>query len=302
VKRQLAVAGLFCALLAALARPADVSAHAALVASDPGANSFLKNPPVDVVLTFSEPIAPGSSSVRVLDATGANVPVPVVTFSGNGYTMRGTLPSLGPGIYNVLWWNVSSIDGHALQGSFPFTVLNKDGTVPSLVNSVGAFGSSADPAPLADGVAVRMLSLLGLVIAAGGALIVLLWGDGAAGIRPGLGRTVVAGAAVLLAATVLQLVVIEREYTGVGLFDLLVQTRVGGYWLMRLSAAVLAGVAVAFMADAPRRSAAGVLVALGEYMWAYAATSHAAAGAGSAVSLQRSISRMAWRRSCGLAL
>jgi|GEM_PF-1448826 len=283
MKWPCALVGFTCALLLLLVWPAEASAHAALVASDPGANTFLKNPPAEVALTFSEPIAPGSSSVRLLDATGATVALRGVSFANNGYTIRSALPPLAPGIYNVLWTNVSSIDGHGLQGSFPFTVLNRDGTVPSVANTVGTFGSSTDPAPLADGIAVRVLSLLGLATAAGGALIVLLWGTGASAIRRALGWTVVTGAAVMLAATVLQLVVIKREYTGLGLVELLTQTRIGGYWLMRLSAAALAGGVVLFMPEAPRRAATAVLVALGEYVWAYAATSHAAAGVGSAL-------------------
>src|SRR5512139_2044663 len=83
--------------------------HAALRSSDPAANAFLQRPPGQVTLTFTEPLDARSSSISLLDAAGR--PVALEATSVAGATMTVTVPQLKPGIYNVLWANVSRIDG-----------------------------------------------------------------------------------------------------------------------------------------------------------------------------------------------
>jgi copper transport protein len=291
-----ALAGFGLALI--LSRPGEASAHAALVRSDPVANTYLQSAPAQVALTFTEPLASGGSGIRLLDATGAPVALEAVTFTNDSYTMRVSLPKLAPGIYNVLWSNVSRIDGHGLQGSYPFTVLNADGSVPDVANQVGQIGGNADGAPRADGVAVRSLALLGLLLAAGGAALVLLWPAAPAGVRRGMTASVVVGAGVLLVSTLLQLALLEHDYRGLGLRDLVFYTRVGGFWLVRLGTALLIGMAAAFFPDAPRKAAWGVVVSLGFYVLGYAATSHAAAGSGSnwatSIDLVHGVAALLW--------
>ena len=41
------------------------------------------------------------------------------------------MKTLDPGLYFVKWSNVSTVDGHNLSGSYPFIVLNPDGTFPA---------------------------------------------------------------------------------------------------------------------------------------------------------------------------
>ena len=271
------------AVVGALAlRPGTALGHAALLRAEPSPNAFLQRPPAQVSLSFAEPIDEKNSGIRMLDARGAEFALPKVQFSRGSLGMTVELPKLGPGIYNVLWANVSSVDGHALRGSYPFTVLKPDGTLPDSTNVVAGLSSDADPPPLADGVAARALSLLGLAIVAAGALLVLLWGNAGRGARRGLERTVYFGAAVLLAATLLNLATIRDAYSSTALMDLVLRTPSGGYWLTRLGVVLLIGVAGTFLAEAPRRTSAAVLGVSGIYVWAYTATSHAAAGSGSA--------------------
>lgn len=284
MKRRLAVLAFLAFALAVLAPPRPASAHAALVASEPMGNAFLRVPPGEISLTFSEPIAPGSSTVRLLDATGATLRVSPPSFPSDGHTMRATLPALGPGIYNVLWSNVSRVDGHSLSGAYPFTVLNPDGSAPQGVNLVSGFGDG-DRAPLADGVAVRALGFLGLLMAAGGAAVLLLWGEGAHRARRGLQVCVAAGAGLAAAATLLHLAIIDREYSGQGIIELATGTRVGLYWLLRLAAAIAVLAAAALLARAPRLAAWVVLAGIAAHVWGFAATSHAAAGAGRGIAM-----------------
>lgn len=265
--------------LLAISQPGPIEAHAALRSSDPGANAFLQRAPARVTLTFTEPIDSRSSTIQLLDAQGSVVETGPPTVSG--VTMSVELPQIGPGIYNVLWGNVSRIDGHAIKGSFPFTVLNPDGSVPDITNTVTGFTTTNDQAPRADGIAIRALSLLGLAMVAAGAVIALLWKEAAPGVRRGLVLTVYAGAAVLAATTLLNLFAIRDAYSGVPLSELMFETQSGGYWLTRMGLVLLIAVVNTFAAGAPRQSAAALMGAVAIYLWAYTATSHAAAVPGS---------------------
>lgn len=263
----------------ALGRVQTALGHAALLSSDPAANSFLQQPPGQISLSFAEPIESRSSSISLLDAGAQPVTIPAPTIGGASMTVA--LPQLKPGIYNVVWANVSRVDGHAIRGSFPFTVLNPDGSMPDQTNAVGGLSNDSDPPPLADGVAVRALSLLGLAMVVAGAVVLLLFDSPAGSFRRGLVLTVYAGTAVLLAATALNFATIHDAYDTIPIRDLVFNTPAGGYWLTRIGLVMLIAVANTFAYEAPRRTTGALLGCVGIYLWAYTATSHAAASAGS---------------------
>ncbi|MEO9255936.1 MAG: copper resistance CopC family protein, partial [Tepidiformaceae bacterium] len=240
-------------------QPGTALGHASLVSSDPAANSFLQKAPTQISLTFAENIDSANSSVRLLDAQGAEITIPKPVISPDSLSMTVALPKLGPGIFNVLWSNVSRTDGHALSGSFPFTVLNPDGSVPTGTNQFGGINTNPDPAPLADGVAVRAVSLVALTIVLGAALLVLLWEGAGVAARRGLERTIYFGAVVLAAATMLNLVTIHNAYSSTSLNELIFHTPIGGYWLTRMGVVLLIAVAATFLTEAPKRTAAAVI-------------------------------------------
>ncbi len=264
-----------------IVRANDVGAHAVLVSAEPAENAFLQRPPGEITLTFSEPLAPDNSTVRVLDAAGREVQILDLEFSRNGLTMRAFLPELEPGIYNVLWSNVSVIDGHGLRGAYPFTVLMPDGSVPDQVNAVGGLSTEADPAPDAEGVAVRALALLGLLLAAGPPVLILLGAVSSESVRRALTGTVVLGVAVLAIATLLNLQLIRETYSGRSFIDLLLDTRAGNYWIARMGAVLFIGAVASFFTERPQLASAGALVGTVVYLWGFTATSHAAASTGS---------------------
>lgn len=300
MKRALLGVLLFVGAVASLLWPGSALGHAALVRSEPTSNAFLQKAPPSISLLFSEAIDERASGIRLLDARGLELKAPgPVEVSGNGLTLTLKLSTLPPGIYNVLYKNVSRIDGHALQGSYPFTVLKADGSLPDSVNQVRGISSDPDPAPLADGIAVRALSLLGLAIVAAGALLILLWGSDGAALRRPLALAVYAGTGILAVATLLNLATIRDAYGGsISFNNLVLHTPSGGYWLTRIGVVMLLAVAGTFVRDAPRRTAVGIVAGIAVYMWAYTATSHAAAGAGSgwgrAFDFAHAISALFW--------
>lgn len=281
-------------------QPGVAFGHAALVRSDPEANSFLQRPPTEVLITFSEPIDSRLSVLRVLDATGqpiSAVTVGHLTFSSDGLSIQRAFSPLAPGIYNVLWNNVSSTDGHALSGSFPFTVLEPDGSLPGQVNTVKGLSTSNDPAPLADGVMVRWLSLLGMLIVAAGGVLILIWPEAGRLVR-GFNRMMLLGAGILFAAGLLNFFVLRDVYSVLSTSEVLFHTRSGGYLVARLGAAVFVGIAAFLLEDDRKGSGTAGLIGIAVFGLAFSATSHGAAGTGSvwgtAFDLVHGLSAVAW--------
>lgn len=262
-----------------VARPGHASAHAALRASEPAANAFLRQAPKEVILDFTEPIDGRASALRLLDGRGNEVAAGAPVISGA--RMRAAVPELLPGVYNVVWTNVSLVDGHALSGSFPFTVLNPDGSAPDASNVVGLVSSDADRPGRADGTAVRFLALLGLILAAGASVLALLWPEMPGGIRNHVGQAALLGGAASLVGAGLSLALLLDTYQALAPGAAMLETRVGRYWLARLVlVAAMLGAAAAFR-RAPRAAPLVVLGTAGGQLWTFTATSHAAAVSGS---------------------
>ena len=161
-------------LLAALLwlSPGSASAHALLVQSDPPINARLLDAPTFVRGTFSESLDNRLSSLQVLDGAGENVDSGETTFGPEPAVMRTDIPEqLPPGFYTVIWETLSSVDGHVIKGSFPFTVLNEDGSDPpgQPFAAAGFSGGS----PRFDNVIGKWLSIVGAVLIVGSAAFVL---------------------------------------------------------------------------------------------------------------------------------
>src|SRR6266508_5023753 len=114
-------------------RPVPAQAHALLVWSDPPQGARLRNPPARVTAAFSEPLEPGISTLRVLDGEGGRVDAGGTEYDArDAARMSVAVPDgLGAGFYSVTWETLSRVDGHIWFGSFEFTVLNPDGTLPT---------------------------------------------------------------------------------------------------------------------------------------------------------------------------
>lgn len=257
-------------------RPSAAQAHAALESSVPAANQLLRSAPGEVLLNFNEPLDTGTTELALVDAAGRVITVGPYSYSNDNRTVAVSLPALSPGSYTVFWANVSKVDGHRITGSFPFTILNQDGSLPGgafIGGSSGGSEPSAEPAPAL----VRFLALLGLTGAGAGAMLLLLASSSASRAA----RIVIgAAAAVLLAATLLELLGLRQTYSGTSTWDFILSTRTGGFWLARLGVSLLAAVMVTYILDAPRRTATVLGLAILLYLAMFTATSHAAASPG----------------------
>jgi copper resistance protein C len=120
VKRRaflLTAAGALCAL----ATPA--SAHALLESANPRVGSTIAAMPNEVRLRFSEGVTPALSHVELLDAQGHQVALAALcNLANDRRTLCAALQArIAPGVYRVRW-RVVSLDSHATQGDFTFTL------------------------------------------------------------------------------------------------------------------------------------------------------------------------------------
>jgi hypothetical protein len=107
--------------------PSVAVAHAALVRAEPGARETVRVAPARVQLWFSERLEPAYSGVSVwreetrVDRGDARVG------SDDPRRLSVSLPALDRGRYLVRY-RVLSIDGHVVEGAYPFTVTEQAAT------------------------------------------------------------------------------------------------------------------------------------------------------------------------------
>lgn len=198
-------AALLLVLLAALlsagvATAPPASAHASLVATDPGEGARLSAVPDRVSLQFSEGVSLGAGYLRVLDAGGGRVDTGDAEVDG-GTVSVGLRDGLGEAGYLVTY-RVISADSHPISGAFSFAV--GDG---SLVDAaVAGSGGDTDPGVAVALPAARWIGFAGLALALGvPAMAALCWPGGWGSVL--LRRLAAAGLAAVAAGAVLTFLV-----------------------------------------------------------------------------------------------
>ncbi|MEV4975757.1 copper resistance protein CopC [Streptomyces scopuliridis] len=225
------------------------SAHAALTGSTPEDGAVVATAPKDISLTFSEQVAMGDNSIRVLDPSSKRADTGKIRDLSSGSTVAYGIDlhaGLPDGTYTVAWQAVSA-DSHPISGAFTFSIgapSKTTATVPAEEAGGGVVGVLYDIA--------RYVSYAGFILLVGGAAFVLgCWPRGAS-VRP-LQRLVVQGWLTLTAAT-LVLLLLRSPYTGSGelsdAFDLgglrdVLATKTGAALVSRL---LLLGAAALFVA------------------------------------------------------
>lgn len=219
IRRPVAAAALLAALLSLvfgllLAGAGPASAHAALTGSDPQDGAVVDTAPKEVTLSFSEAIAVGDDSIRVLDPSGkrADTEAEPKDLSEGGTVRYGVAlhSGLPDGTYTVAWQAVSA-DSHPISGAFTFSIGAPSETtvaVPTQEAGGGPVGVVYDIA--------RYAAYAGFVLLVGGSAFVLIcWQRGAAALP--MQRLVVRGWLTLTAAT-LAMLLLRHPYTSSGKF------------------------------------------------------------------------------------
>lgn len=156
--------------------PGTVFAHAQYLHSNPPTNSSFPsgNPPTQVQVWFSEGIEPKFSSLGVYDKSGTRVDTNQLRFfQADDTTMAVSLPpNLPDGAYTVSYQNVSREDGHAVKGSFSFVV--GAGALPATAESILDGVSSNDMDANPWGVPLRWLNYIAMSAVVGSLVFLLL--------------------------------------------------------------------------------------------------------------------------------
>ncbi len=101
---------------------APVAAHTELESSNPPDGDTVVEPVSQISLTFTRPVEPVSDGFVAFDEEGLErTPATVESTDGQTWLMRYEAP-LPTGIIEV-YWRVTAADGHILEGTFAFTVL-----------------------------------------------------------------------------------------------------------------------------------------------------------------------------------
>ncbi|MDP2659764.1 MAG: copper resistance protein CopC, partial [Dehalococcoidia bacterium] len=167
---RLAAGLLLLAVLSAagLVAPAPASAHASLVRSDPAPRSVLADPPQRVTLWFAEPVEPKFSEIRVLDSAGNRIDNGDMAVSpADPKSISVSLGPQGQGTYTVAWRNLSALDGHALRGSFTYSMGTESSPGQPIEGPAPSFPSPPEPV-------LKWISLLGALALVGGSSFYLL--------------------------------------------------------------------------------------------------------------------------------
>ncbi len=165
-----------------LAGPLSASAHDALTASSPAADSTVETLPAELTLTFSAKLidGEGATEVVVTDADGDSVTDGPATVNGAIVT-QPLVSEAEAGEYRVIWKVVSS-DGHPTSGEFSFSVTEATGVAAAVEPTTSpteealptAPSTTAPPttdapdsaAPAADTTGIWILAILGALIVA----------------------------------------------------------------------------------------------------------------------------------------
>jgi methionine-rich copper-binding protein CopC len=124
-----------------------VLGHAELDTATPADKSTVQGSPTEIVMTFTEPVKPANSSIKLVDASGTIVVQGSTVDATDAKTMRLAIPTvLAPATYTVRWTTASALDGDVARGTTTFTVAAAASVAPSAVPSV----VTSQPAPSAS--------------------------------------------------------------------------------------------------------------------------------------------------------
>lgn len=238
--------------LALLTTPAPAAAHPSLLQSAPAAGVVADQPPRSIVLSFTEPVEPEGSAVRLVGPRGRRLPVGTPTARGPSVLVAPMDGALATGVYEVRWVALGP-DGHTVSGRFRFGVPGRGGAPPpdaDRLDAPGLPGAQVRPRDPPVEVIARWLGIVAAGVLLAGAL--LRWRLGPASLEPRWHRLRAAALAGAIAAAAYA--VVSAAGTGAGgSGQALLGEPSGQLALVRLT--VLAAVAFVLVRRLPRADA-----------------------------------------------
>src|SRR5512132_2611651 len=147
------------------------AAHAKLRSASPAPGAQLDRSPSEITLSFSEAVEAGLSSITLRRQDGSwFVTLRPRSAMGNRRSCVAALEPLRPGTYNVEWKVVSG-DGHAMTGTYSFTVHGSEPQVPAAAPQPAAPAPPVVPAMRASRreMVARWLFIMGIAALVGAA-------------------------------------------------------------------------------------------------------------------------------------
>jgi copper transport protein len=253
----------------------ESAAHAKLQTARPAADAQLNEPPSEIKLSFTEPIEVRLSTIAVRDRSSERAQtVHASAVAGDRRSVAAPLTPLQPGVY-VVDWRVVSADGHAMTGSYTFTIRGRQPQAPAATppaDIAPAPASPPRPGASRTEIAARWLFLAGAAVLLGTA-------TASAATIGGEGDLAVATVGWAIAALGIVLLGEAQRRTALTTAGELLGTSIGHALLGR--AAALAGAAVALIAARTPSRRRGAMVLAAACVLAsivvHAAAGHAAA-------------------------
>jgi methionine-rich copper-binding protein CopC len=106
-----------------LLAPAVALGHAELDTASPADKSTVTGSPPEVVFTFTEPVVPAKSSLKLVNSAGAIVAQGSTVDPADAKKMHLVVPTQPPGTYTVRWTTASTLDGDIAHGTTTFTIV-----------------------------------------------------------------------------------------------------------------------------------------------------------------------------------
>ncbi len=142
------LAAILAATVLAVLAPGPAWAHNSLTGATPAKNATLDESPAGVELAFLQKVDPAALTITVTDAGARAVPAGPARADGKTGSIAFTGP-LPDGVYTVAY-RVVSLDGHAVRGSYRFTVDDPVATpASSAPRAVPSSSPAARPVPVA---------------------------------------------------------------------------------------------------------------------------------------------------------
>jgi methionine-rich copper-binding protein CopC len=135
-----------------------VSAHAQYQSSTPQANSTVSAAPNQVLITYTQELA--EIHISILGPHGTEVTTAPAKFDlANRTNASVPMGGDGPGVYTVLWHNVSGDDGDPNDGQFVFTVAGAAPATPTAAPTPAPTTANAPAQTAAPAAAVAVACL-----------------------------------------------------------------------------------------------------------------------------------------------